>query len=828
MTIRSISNTFNRGELDPSLLARDDLDLYAKGARKMRNMVALWTGAATIAPGSIYIDTIIDREDSNAVITDASYVKGFDFTYDADNEVTYTIILRKSQTKIALDIYYNDTLQATLNPASDAALGNYLATQIQDIHFAFAHDRVLILHESIQITQLKRGASHSSWTATTLTPTIYPTFDFSRIDGTSYSSYTFTLGAAFGTIGSSITFTSSSAVFTANHVGGLFRGNRGGIGRITAVADSTNATLTVLEAFSRASHAGDVSILYEKMWNSDTTTTPVSKDRGWPSRGNFYLNRAILGRTSALKNVLCISTAGIFDDFDDSDLDGLVAFSVTLNGQGEQSIQSIVADDSLLFTTTNKLFAQSPLVESPLTINNVYFAPQNQAPASEIETVSIDNQTLFVSNNKTKVMQAIYETERARYTTLPATILSNNIIDVINSNAPWDPPGIASRLYLATQENGTMLMLSTLQSQQVAAWSLRNTIGNFKQVIGNGRLSHVVVEREILLDLVSFSSTIDKVYLSDPTFKARYDVTTNFSTATGVSDITVFEDQSDYILIGNQAPFTAIDFDLATGASADCNLLFEYLDGNGDWDTFSPTDNTSGFTVDGSITWAFTDVPNWKPYDLGEDENLFWLRIRRQEATVATDPIVGNALINTASRLYLERQSFDEYMDSVESTTSNASGVVTGLTHLAGQQVYTIVNGATVGSSFVDSSGQTTVKALSADVKIGLQFRPELIPMPLYAPTQEGDSLYAEKYVQDIYIDYVDSLYLKAGVKPQLTDIPNLPLGNYTLGASVPPQTGIYKIAPRGGWQPRQEYVITQSQPGPMTIIGVGYNVEVS
>jgi hypothetical protein len=209
-------------------------------------------------------------------------------------------------------------------------------------------------------------------------------------------------------------------------------------------------------------------------------------------------------------------------------------------------------------------------------------------------------------------------------------------------------------------------------------------------------------------------------------------------------------------------------------------------------------------------------------------DNQFWIRIRRRAVTVTTTPVVAQVLINTSNRLYLERMSFDEYMDSVQTATSDSNGLVTGLTHLAGQQVFAITNGATIGSSFVDASGNTTVKNANAITKIGMQFKPELVPMPLYAPTQAGDSLYAEKYVQDLYIDFVDSLYLQAGFRPQLTDIPNMPLGAYTLGQSVPPQTGIYRICPRGDWAPRQEYVITQSQPGPMTIIGVGYNVEVT
>ncbi len=817
MTLRTINNTFNRGELDPTLFARDDLDIYDKGARKLRNLIALWTGAATLAPGTVYVDVIVDRENANAPITDPLLVRGFDFTYDADAEITYTILIRKSGTHIAFDIYYQDALVATVTTTA------YLATQISSIHVAAAHDRVLILQENVQISQLRRGANHATWTLTLFAPRVYPTYDFSVIGAAiNYQTFTFTLGALTGTT----SLTSSGAVFTFNHVGGLFR-SLGGTARITVVASATSATVDILDPFTALSNPGNTSSLSEKLWNSNVVTAPVSQDRGWPARGVFYLNRLILGRSLAVKNLVNLSTAGVYDNFDDSDLDGLVAFSVTFNGKGEQSVQSIVADDSILFTTTNKLFAQSPLVESPITINNVYFAPQSQSPATSIDAASIDNQTLFVSSNRTKVMQATYSTADGKYLSFPATMLSNNIVDFINSNSTWEPPSIATRLYLATQDNGTMLLFSTLQSQNVAAWSLRTTTGKFRQVIGDGRQSHVVVEREINIG-ASYSNTLDYVFLSDPTFKARYDVTEYFASAPMVSVIGVLESQYDYILIGNQSPFTGMSVAFNLAASANCQLKFEYLDGNGFWDVFSPTDGTAGFTVDGNITWTFADVLNWMPYQVNDIENMFWIRIQRMAETVATTPVVAQVKINTAPRLYLERQSFDEYMDSTQTVTSDSNGAVTGLQHLAGQQVFAITNGATIGSSFVDASGNTVIKNSSALSKIGMQYKPELVPMPLYAPTQEGDSLYAEKYVQDLFIDYVDSLYLQAGFRPLLTDIPNMPLGAYTLGQSVPPQTGIYRICPRGSWAPRQEYVITQSQPGPMTIIGVGYNVEVT
>lgn len=817
MPLRSINNTFNRGELDPTLFARDDLEVYTKGAQKMRNMIALWTGAARIAPGSTYIDLIVDREDSNAIIKDSKYVKGWDFLYDADAEIIYTILCRKSQTNVAFDIYYDNTLQATVTSSA------YLATDIQSIYIATAHDRLLILHENIQMRQLRRGVDHTSWSLSLFSPRVYPTFDFSILGtATNYSSFTFTLSATSG----NITITSSAAVFTANHIGGLFVGE-GGTARITNVTSTTVASAAVLDTFSTVSILGAYANLSEKLWNSDVSTTPVSQNRGWPSRGVFYLNRLILGRTLAIRNIASLSTAGVFDNFDDSDLDALVSFSVTFNGRGEQSIQSIVADDSIVFTTSNKIFAQSPLVESQLTIDNVYFAPQTQSPASNIEAISIDNQILYISANRSQVIQIMYSTADGKYMAYPATILSGGIIDLINSNATWEPQSISTRLYLATQDNGTMLMYSTLNQQNVAGWSLRTTRGKFKQVIGDGRQSHVIVEREVNTGS-NFEQPLDYVYLSDPTFKAFFDVRNYFESSPMVSTILVFENYNDYILIGNEIPFTAINMSFHLPASQDCGLVFEYLDGNGFWNLFTVTDNTLGFTTNGTIVWSFDDTINWMINKANDISDKYWIRIRRTTQNVSSPAVVSQARINTSSRLYLEKLSFDEYMDSVTTKTSDLNGKVTGLNHLAGQQVYAIINGATVGMSFVDVNGETTIKGGNSIAKIGLQYKPELIPMPIFAPTDTGDNLYAQKYVQDLFIDYVDSLYLQAGFNGEPTDIPNMQLGNYTLGQTVKPRTGIYKINPRGNWQPRQEFIVTQSQPGPMTIIGIGYHVEIS
>ena len=827
--MRTINNTFTKGELDPTLYARSDTDIYAKGARKMRNMISLWTGAARIAPGATYTDVIVDRENSNAPITDANFVNGIDFLYDAKDEVVYTIILRQSNAISAIDIYYNDALQATLvSTVAPNPPITYTPAQIKEVRFLEGHDRVLLLHENVQIGQLVRDKavdpSLAVWTFSLFEPSVYPTFDYSVVgEATDYrvAAFVFTLSAKTG---SGIGLTTSSAVFTKNHEGGLFRSSAG-VARIVTVTNATTAVVNILEVFLIVAHDGVDSSLTERMWGL-VAGTPTATDRGWPARGTYFLNRLILGRSPMIKNVCVLSTSGVYNNFNDSDIDALSAFSVSFNGRGDQSVQSIIADDSIIFLTSNLVFAQNPLVEAPISATSFYFAPQSQNASSGIDAVSIDNQMLYPSANASQVIQLAYSTGDAKYMGFPAGMLSNHLFETINSNATWLPKNVEAKLYLATQENGTMLMYNTLIQQGVTAWSLRDTRGFFRRVLGNARQAHVITERQINLGTSTFESSMDYVYLSDSTFTAYYNVTDEFSDNT--INTSVLESQYDYILLGDDIPFTSIDWTFSTLSSHDCAITIEYLDGNGFWDVFTPTDDTVGFTVSDKIYWTFDDVLNWQPNNVNGIEQKFWVRIRRTTETVTTTPIVQELDVNTGNRIYLEKLNFNKYMDSTVTTSSNASGDVTGLTNLAGHQVYAIVDGATMGPYFVNDAGATNITNEYSSVDLGIAFKPLLIPMPLNTPTQEGDNTYAQKYVQDLYIDYVDSLYLTAGADELMTGVPIIELGNYTLGKALAPKTGVYTIHPRGDWSPRQELTITQSQPGPMTIIGVGYHVRIT
>ena len=347
MALRSNQNSFALGEIDPTLLGRIDLPLYTMGARKLRNLISLWTGAAKLRPGSTTALAagapfiFIDRTNGNAPITDAGNINGVMFDYDTDEDFVYTILLVQDTTNnVAIEIFYNNAFQVTV-AGLIGAVKPWTTAQIKELHFAVGQDRVLILHENKQFVQLIRtpGAAHNAWTLKWLQPTTFPTFDFTTIDtaATQYrlSTVTFTPSATTGT---GITVTCTIAIFNDLHVGGLFTGD-GGVVRITAVnAAGTIATGDVLIDFSAAvAIKGTLCELGEVMWSPSISNPPAvvraGTNRGWAARGTFYINRLALGRSSSLKNIGALSNAGVFERFDDSAADADNAFSFTLNSR---------------------------------------------------------------------------------------------------------------------------------------------------------------------------------------------------------------------------------------------------------------------------------------------------------------------------------------------------------------------------------------------------------------------------------------------------------------------------------------------------------------
>jgi hypothetical protein len=163
-------------------------------------------------------------------------------------------------------------------------------------------------------------------------------------------------------------------------------------------------------------------------------------------------------------------------------------------------------------------------------------------------------------------------------------------------------------------------------------------------------------------------------------------------------------------------------------------------------------------------------------------------------------------------------------MDAQILTTSDGAGIVTGLNHLEGQNAYVFVNDFPIGNFYIPVGGQIDVKTANANVRVGLDYKPSIIPMPTVAFLQNGLSVYEPTKIEYMYVDFFESLGIVADGKP----LPETSPGAFMANQIPEPQTSYYKIPTYNGWDARVEIEITQSYPAPMNLLAVSYTVEVS
>lgn len=813
MAQRVIQASFTFGELDPRLFARADFTGYFKGVKRGRNVVAVAQGALVKRFGTRFRALLRD-ETANENITNLDHVRLF-CMYRV-NAGPYFIVFRKNNgTETAFNIYDTDaTLVATVSAGT-----TYTLQQLTEVNFVAFADRIFILHHDVKPHVLLNAdpAVPGTWTFNPVTFTHVPTFDFSFYDGTSYSgaTVTFTPSATTG----AVTITCANATpFTSNHIGGVFIGG-GGILRITGVTSTTVANGYTIEDFVNTSAIrGDLVLLSELAWSDANAVAPAGKKRGWPSVGRVVQDRLVLGNTPTLGHITWLSAQNEYINFNDSEADANDAFSMAIPNNDQ--VQSYTDKNALIVLGSRGVYSTIPIAGEPITPSNAYFAREDSAGAANVPAQVLDDQVFYVDAqgkqinlmaNKADVLSG------SGFDVANASIFSPTLIRNPVSMAKFKSATNNGQLLLVSNEDGTLATLQSEARQDVAAWTLSDTRGAFGELAGLDHQCMCLVERYINSGTTANGNPLAIKAYEDFAILVDFDST---------ASTTLFENDSDYLVLGSSVPFSKITITLTTPASQSVQPTFEYLDTNNQWIVLTATDGTLGLTSTGDITWSITSLSDWQLQKLN-DESAFWIRIKRTTDVLATSPIASTIKINTASVITLEELSFDTYMDATTAKTSSGAGVITGLTSLSGQSVFVQVNGSPQGPYIVSSAGELTIDLLSTDVEVGLLYSPEVIPMPVAVfdrfLSSEIKELYKPRLIKSVFIDYYESL----GIYIDDVQTADFNLYNLVAGQVVEPQTGVKEISPRTGWEPRAEILITQKSPLPFTLLGIGMVVEV-
>lgn len=822
MAQRQIQSSFTFGELDPLLFARSDFTGFYKGAAKARNVVVPPQGALTKRFGSALKQVMRDVT-ADADITDLAEVRLFAFF--RANAGAYFIVFRKNNTtETAFSVYDSTaTLQATVSGST-----TWTVAQLADATFTATQDRILIWHKSVQTRQLFNADSTDAtdWVLSAVTFTHRPTYDFSLIDGTSYtgSTVTFTPSATTG----AITLTCANATpFHSNHVGGIYIGG-GGSMRITAVASTTVCSgYSVTDFSAAAAIRGDLSVLKELAWSDANAAAPAAVARGWPSLAKVIQDRLVAANTGVITNLSWLSKLSLYINYDDSEADADSAFSLGLPGSDE--VVGLEDKNALIVIGARGVYSTSQLIAEPLTISNTFLIKEDSKGGLFLPVHILDDQIFFVDKQGQQINLMADKSGAlggTNYEVANATTFSPTLINNPTSIGKFTSATDKGKLLLVSNTDGTMAVLLSEQRQDVAAWTLAETRGTYNEIADINSQTMVLVSREVNSG-ATIAGDAEYAFKVNNDFDVFTDITTSIASAS--SDVTLFEDEGDYLLLGHASPFDGIAVALDTNASADIVATYEYLDNNQQWISFSVTDGTSGFTGNGNITWvAETTTSDWVPNTINDVRDKFWLRIKRTVSSLTTSPIEDTININVATKIFLEELSFSETMDCTITTTSDANGLVTGLDNLIGQSVFVNADGAVDGPFIVDGSGEITIDEVSAsDVEVGIFFSPRIVPMPVAVldPTNPNTAdLYKPRLIKTFFVDYYESL----GLYVQGVPTKDIDLGVFVVGQVVQPVTRVHEVSPRTGWEPRVEIEIIQKAPLPFTVRGVGYVVEVS
>lgn len=217
-------------------------------------------------------------------------------------------------------------------------------------------------------------------------------------------------------------------------------------------------------------------------------------------------------------------------------------------------------------------------------------------------------------------------------------------------------------------------------------------------------------------------------------------------------------------------------------------------------------------------------ITAWTLHETGTDKALEGFRHVVSDGE--TVYFIVERLINGNSVIYLEKLDFNYLTDCTIPFTQSSSNTITGLGALEGMEVDVIAGTDAFDQGFMGEHtvavGSVLLNSPVTSGYVGLRFTPEVVPMPLFIPTQIGNNIFHPKLIKCLYVDFFESLSITVND----TKLRYFNLNEEMMDVSLVPQTNYEQVTPMAGWDPRAEIIISQDAPNPFTLIGIGMTIE--
>ena len=640
---------------------------------------------------------------------------------------------------------------------------NYTSAQVFDLQFAQSADIMYITHPLHEPAILSR-TGHTNWT---LADAVFEKGPY--LDANSTST---TLTSSATTVGTGRTLTASASLFASTDVGRLFKLGDGH-GKITAFTSVTVVTVEVLVALT-----SNGSVTWALGAYSNTT--------GFPRSVSFFEQRLIYGGSTDFPQTIWASQSGLYNNFDVGDSSAANSFIYTIAANKVNVIRYLAPARDLIIGTAGGEFQVGRPTGEPLKPDNVNIKQQTSYGSHTTPPQQIGSTILFVQRQQRKIREFSYRFENDAYAAPDMTILAEHLTEggIVDVEYAQEP----SSIYYAVRTDGQLLGMTYQREEEVVAWH-RSVIGgkNTACTVTVTDYDNITVGSRLVLtksDGTSVTFTSETAGSSSPSETLGFRPNTNNNTT------------ADNI-------FTAInahaDFTVANPAS---NVV-----------TITETDpQSTGFltiTTTDSTRLAVTSEAHAKVTSVASiaetTENQVYMIVER--------------IVNGSTVKYVEYKDPTLNMDSgLSGIVTGASTTVTSLDHLEGQKVQILIDDAVYPAQTV-TNGAVTVSLPSTfsnkTIEVGLGYVSTLKTMRPEGGSQAGTSQGRKKRYNEIIVRLLKTV----GATINGDQIPFRTSAN-AMGESITEFTGDKRVT-NLGWDRDGQIVVQQTQPLPMTVLGI-------
>ena len=845
-------NDFTAGELSPKLDGRTELNKYFNGAKQLQNFLVLPQGGATRRPGTQFVSETKTSANTSRLIP-------FEFNV----EQAYILEFGNNYFRI-----YRDGGQVTSGGSAVEVTTTYTSAQLSGLKFAQSADVMFVVHPEHKPRQITRTA-HDAWTITDIDFRRGPMLD-PQLDGTTLT--------ANGRTGSGVTVTASANTFASTDVGRLIK-LHDGFAEITAFSSATSVTVTVKENEDRRSelmpsmtattisfHEGDpattnlehndrlqdtsgsflsegfkagmkvtitgstsnnvssalivtvtadtilfapsvdlaseaagdtVTIAGDLVADDEFSLGAFSTTTGFPAAVAFFEQRLVFASTSSNPQTLFFSVAGDFTDFAIGTLDDS-ALVYTIGSNQVNVIRYLTSSRQLLVGTSGGEFVvRAGSVDAPISPTNTQIKRQASYGSADIQPITVANVALFVQRAGRKLRELSYNLNTDSYFAPDMTLLSEHITEgLIKEMAFQQEP---DSVVWCVLKNGKFVGMTYRREEDVVAW------------------------HEHIFGGVSGSCTVTVTDFSNIATGTKLTFTkSDGNTVTFTSEAS-----------GGGSPSSSLGFRPNTSNDVTADNIFTAINAHADFTVANPAANVVTIEETQRAGSGFLSVVSTDTTRLATTDQSFALAesvaVIPSETTEDEVYVIVNRTINGSTKRFVERLKPIEFgsdiqdaffIDSGLTYSGSAATTISGLSHLEGENVRILANGATHPDKLV-SSGEITLDRAATKAHIGLSYESTLQTMRAEAGGTEGTAQGKTKRIRDLTIRVLNSVGAKVG--PSSDNLELIPFrdSSMSMDTAVPLFSGDKDIEFPSGYDSDGFIVVKQDQALPLTILSI-------